>query len=71
MGDKAKLGKRKDYESRYMRNPLAAAAIIALADNKEGRDAVENAIRHYDYSKLNMSQFFLAECAFYALPARQ
>lgn len=67
-GDKAKRGERKNYETRYMRNPLAAAAIIALAGDGTGRDAVERAIRHYDYPKLNLSVFFFAECAYYALP---
>ena len=66
-GDKAKLGGRKHYEAKYMRNPLAAAAIIALSGDRAGRDAVERAIRHYDYSKLHMSEFFFAECAYYAL----
>ena len=66
-GDKAKLGGRKHYEAKYMKNPLAAAAIIALSGDGAGRDAVERAIRHYDYSKLHMSEFFFAECAFYAL----
>lgn len=64
--DQAKGGKRKRYEAQYMRNPLAAAAIIALAGDGVGREAVERAIRHYDYSKLNMAEFFFAECAFYA-----
>ena len=67
MGDKAKLGGRKSYEAQYMRNPLAAAAIVALAGNGAHRDAIERAIRHYDYSKLHMSEFFFAECAYYAL----
>lgn len=69
-GDKAKLGGRKHYEAKYMRNPLAAATLIALAGDGAGRDAVGRAIRHYDYSKLHMSEFFFAECAYYALPAR-
>ena len=67
-GDKTKKGARKNYEARYMRNPLAAAAIVAFAGDGTGRAAVENAICHYDYSKLNMSEFFYAECAYYALP---
>jgi hypothetical protein len=69
IADKAKRGERKHYETRYMRNPLAAAAIIAFAADGEGRDAVERTIHHYDYSKINMSEFFFAECAYYALPA--
>ena len=68
IADKTKRGERKHYEAKHMRNPLAAAAIIALAGERAGRDAVERAIRHYDYSKLHMSEFFFAECAYYALP---
>lgn len=67
-GDKEKLGERRDYEARYMRNPLAAAAIIALGGDGTGRKAVESAICHYDYSKIYLSQFFFAECAYYTLP---
>lgn len=62
-------GKRKNYEARYLRNPLAAAAINAFAGEAAQRDAIELAIRHYDYSKLHMSELFFAECAYYALPA--
>lgn len=69
--DKVKGGKRKQYEARYMRNPLAAAAIIALAGDSTDRKAVETAIGHYDYAKLHMAEFFFAECAYFALPARQ
>jgi hypothetical protein len=68
-GDPAKRGERKYYESRYMRNPLAAAAIVALAADATNREVVERAIRHYDYSQLHMAEFFFAECAYYALPA--
>ena len=42
---------------------------IAL-ECSEGREAIEQAIRHYDYSKLNMAELFFAECAYYALPAK-
>lgn len=67
MGDPVKMGTRKTYERLYMRNPLAGAVLLALAG--QGRDAVEKTIRHYDYGKPYMSEFFFAECAFYALPA--
>lgn len=70
MGDKAVLGKRKYYETRFVRNPLAAAAIIALSGNNADRAAIERAIRHYDYTKINLSVLFFAECAYYALPAQ-
>jgi hypothetical protein len=52
-----------------MRNPLAAAAVVALGGGVAERAAVEGALRHYDYAKLNMAEFFFAECAYYALPA--
>lgn len=71
IADKSKRGERKHYEARYMRNSLAAAAIIALAGDGTGRDVVERAIRHYDYSKLHMSEFFFAEFAYYALPVKE
>jgi hypothetical protein len=67
-GDRRKRGQRKYYESRFMRNPLAGAAIVALLGNGAEREAIERAIGHYDYTKLNMAELFFAECAFYALP---
>ena len=66
--DRKVLGERKSYEASRMRNPLAAAALIALAGYRDGFDSVRKAIRHYDYAKLNMAEFFFAECAYYALP---
>ena len=36
IADKAKRGERKHYEARYMRNPLAAAAIIASGRRRRG-----------------------------------
>lgn len=68
ISDKTKRGERKDYESRYMKNPLAGAAIIALQGEAADRAAIEQVIRHYDYAKLNMAELFFAECAYYALP---
>jgi hypothetical protein len=67
--DPKRRGERKGYESRYMRNPLAGAAIVALGGDVASRDAILRAVRHYDYSKLHMAEFFFAECAYYALPA--
>jgi hypothetical protein len=67
-GDRKVLGHRKWYEAGRMRNPLAAAALISFAGYEEGFDSVRRAICHYDYAKLNMAEFFLAECAYYALP---
>lgn len=70
-GDRTKLGGRKSYEARLMRNPLAAAAIVALAGDQTGRDPIESAIRHYDYHQLYMSEFLFAEVAYYAMPERK
>ncbi len=68
-GDREILGNRKGYEAGLMRNPLAAAALIAFAEYEDGLDSVRAAIAHYDYTKLNMAEFFFAECAYYALQA--
>lgn len=69
ISDPVKRGQRKGYEARYMRNPLAAAAIVALGGDAANRGTVLRAIAHYDYAKLHMAEFFFAECAYYALPA--
>jgi hypothetical protein len=66
--DKKKMGQRRNYESRYMMTPLAAAAMVALAGDPAHRDIIEKAIRHYDYQKIYMGQLFFAEYAYYALP---
>jgi hypothetical protein len=70
-GDRKMLGERKHYEASRMRNPLAAAALIALAGYRDGFEPVRRAICHYDYAKLSMAEFFFAECAYYALLAGQ
>ncbi len=67
--DATKRGERKPYESRYVRNPRAAAAIVAMARRADDTAAIEKAIAHYDYSRLNMAEFFFAEVAYYAMPA--
>lgn len=64
--NQAKRGERKAYEARLMRNPLAAASIVALANEAKDRPVIEAAIGHYDYSRLNMAEFFFAELAYYA-----
>jgi hypothetical protein len=66
MGVPEKLGARKEYEKRYMRNPLAAAAIIAMSGNGSYHEEILRAIAHYDYSRLNMAEFFFAEIAYYS-----
>jgi len=71
IGDRKILGERKGYEAERMRNPLAAAALIALAGYGDGFESVRRAICHYDYAKLSMAEFFFAECAYYALLTEQ
>jgi len=66
--DKKKAGTRKYYESTWMKNALAGAAIVAVAGDESGRPIVLKAVSHYDYAKLNMAEFFFAEVAYYALP---
>jgi hypothetical protein len=68
VSDTAKRGGRKHYEQRLMQNPLAAAHIAALARDGSSREVIERVICHYDFSKIKMSTFFFAECAWYALP---
>ncbi len=68
IADYQKRGPRKNYEATWMRHPLAAAAILAHAGEETARPRILKAIRHYDYAKLNMAEFFFAEVAYYALP---
>jgi len=68
LGKKKVLGTRKGYERSTVTNPLSAAAIVALAGDGTGRREIESAIAHYDYSKINICEFFIAEVAYYALP---
>ena len=68
IANQQKRGLRKSYEAAWMRNPLAAAAVVALAGDPKDRAAVLQAVGHYDYARLNMAEFFFAEVAYYALP---
>lgn len=63
-GDRAILGTRKSFERAYMTAPLSAAAICALAGESSREMAAT--LAHYDYSTLNLSEFFLAELAWFA-----
>jgi len=66
-GNKKILGYRKEHERSAVTAPLSAAVIAALGC-ESGRESIRQAIRHYDYAKINLCEFFLAECAYYALP---
>lgn len=68
IGDREKIGLRKKYERTFMTNPLAAASIIALAGDEDHCGLLEKVITHFDYSKLNLAEFFYAEFAYYAMP---
>ncbi len=69
-GNKKILGNRKGYERSSVTAPLSATTIAALGGGgPSGRDLILQAICHYDYTKINLCEFFLAECAYYALPS--
>ena len=57
------LGGRKDYERSGMANPLAAAAICALAGDAKFRAEILATLNHFDYSTPNISEFFHAAVA--------
>ena len=65
-------GPRRSYEHKFVQIPLASALMVALSGDQETirrfRPTMEAAFRHYDWSRLDMSFFFFAECAYYALP---
>lgn len=63
-GDPKILGTRKRYERQTMTLPLAAAAVCAFAGT--AREEIGRTIRRYDYSQINLCEFFLAEVAAYA-----
>ncbi len=65
-GDPAVLGNRKKYERKTVTRPLSAAAVCAFAH--AARDEVERTICHYDYSQIDLCEFFLAEVAAAHLP---
>ena len=57
------LGDRKEHERKFMANPLAAAAVCALADRDRYHDTILATLRHYDYDTPNISEFFHAAIA--------
>ena len=61
-----KIWERRNYERRFMTIPLSAAAICAFSGNPKYSGLVEKAVAHYDYSKTNIGEIFLAEVALYA-----
>lgn len=63
-GNKQILGTRKNVERDYMTAPLSAAAICAFAGTN--RRDIERILRHYDWTTFNISEFFLAELAWFA-----
>ena len=69
-GDPKILGHRKGFERAGMTAPLSACAIAAYSGDTRLRAEVAEVLRHYDYATLNICEFFLAECAWYALPEK-
>lgn len=62
-GNQDILGSRKRYERKYVTQPLSAAAICAYAGMY--REDVINTINSFDYNQINISEFFLAEVAYW------
>lgn len=58
-----KVWDRRNYERYRMTTPLSAASICAFSGNPKYSGLIEEAIAHYDYSKLNLGEMFLAELA--------
>jgi len=57
---------RRWTEQHFMRQPLAAALVVALGGKASAHRAEwENVLSFYDYSELETSAFFFAECAYY------
>jgi len=62
---------RMHIEKDYMREPCFAAWVVTLCPDEalveEHREAITRVIKHYDFSKLHLSQFFPLESAWYRL----
>ena len=65
------LSPRRGYEARLVREPLFAAWVVTLCPDRavlqQHAPAILQAIRHYRYDRLYISQFFPAEAAYYRL----
>jgi hypothetical protein len=68
-----RLSPRRYQEFVHVREPLFAAWVVTLCPDAavvaEQREAILATLAHYDYAKLNYSQFFPAEAAWYRLQA--
>ncbi len=68
-----RLSPRRYAEFVHMREPLFAAWVVTLCPDAAvvgaQREAILTTLAHYDYAKLNYSQFFPAEAAWYRLQA--
>ncbi|MEM6916965.1 MAG: hypothetical protein AAF491_10400 [Verrucomicrobiota bacterium] len=66
-----RISPRRREEARFVREPLFAAWVVSLCPDEEFvseyQGLIEDAIRHYDYERLYLSQFFPAENAWYRL----
>lgn len=60
------LAPRRAAESERMRDPLFAAWIVALSEDRQliaaARPAIARALRHFEWKRLFTSLFFMAEC---------
>jgi hypothetical protein len=68
-----RLSPRRYEEFVYMREPIFASWIVTLCPDRalveKHRDAIFSTIAHYDYSRIQFSQFFPVEAAWFRLIA--
>lgn len=62
-GNRQVLGTRKQYERKFVSQPLCAAAICAYAGMY--KDEVFATISRYEYDQINISEFFFGEVAYW------
>ncbi|MGC3966373.1 MAG: hypothetical protein QM775_03075 [Pirellulales bacterium] len=69
-----RMSPRLHLEKDYMREPVFAAWVVTLCPDeavvRSHREAILRVIAHYRYDRLNLSQFFPAESAWFRLPTK-
>lgn len=70
-----KASPRLHLEKDYMREPCFAAWVVTLCPDeayvRTEREAILNVLAHYRYDRLNLSQFFPVEAAWFRLPSKE
>jgi hypothetical protein len=70
-----KASPRLHLENDYMREPCFAAWVVTLCPDeayvRTHREAILKVLAHYRYDRLNLSQFFPVEAAWFRLPSKE